>query len=91
MDMKDKRQIKLNLKKLQTLVETISKMVDEDRYCPDIMQQVLAGVGLLRSVHRQLLRTHLESCFVKAAESGDKKKQKEMIEEIIKVTNLYNK
>jgi len=89
--MKNKKQIKLNLKKLQTLIETISKMVEEERYCPDIMQQILAGVGLLRSVHRQLLRTHLESCFLKAAESGDKRRQQEMIEEIVKVTNLYNK
>ncbi|GIW62917.1 MAG: hypothetical protein KatS3mg090_0743 [Patescibacteria group bacterium] len=55
------------------------------------MQQVLAGIGLLRSTHRQLLTRHLKGCFISAAKSDDKAKQDKMIKEILKVVELYNK
>lgn len=88
---KSKKKILLNLKKLKSLLDTIEKMVEEDRYCPEIMQQVLAGIGLLRSVHRELMQKHLKGCFIEAARSGDEKKQEAMINEILKVVELYNK
>lgn len=87
----NKEKIFINLKKLKSLVEKIEQMVEEDRYCPEIMQQVLAGIGLLKSVHRRLMIKHLKGCFVEAAKSGDEKRQEEMIEEILKVIELYNK
>jgi len=55
------------------------------------MQQNLAVIGLLRSAHQQLMENHLNTCFKKAVVSGNTKRQKEMTEEILKVTNLFNK
>ena len=89
--MDEKKRLRLNLKKAKSLIERIERMVEEDEYCPKIMQQILAAIGLLRSVHKGLMVRHLKTCFVEAAKSGDKKKQQEMIEEILKVIDLYNK
>lgn len=79
------------LKKAKSLLETVIKMTESDKYCIDIMQQNLAVIGLLRSVHRQLMEDHLNSCFLKAFDSKSATKKKRMIEEILKVSELYNR
>lgn len=42
----------------------ISDMVEDKRYCPEIIQQIDSVVGLLESARTELLRGHLESCLV---------------------------
>ena len=81
----------INFKKAKTLLGKIIKMIEEDRYCIDIMQQNLAVMGLLKSAHQMLMENHLNTCFKKAFESKNEKKKKEMIKEILKVTNLFNR
>ena len=81
----------INFKKAQSLILKIIKMVDDDKYCIDIMQQNLAVVGLLRSAHQMLMENHLNTCFKKAFETKNEKKKKEMINEILKVSKLINK
>ena len=81
----------INLKKAQSHIGTVIKMVEDDEYCVDIMQQVLAVIGLLRSSHEKLMKNHLNTCFRKAMESKNERKKKEMIEEILKVTSLFNR
>jgi len=48
-------------------------------------------LGLLRSAHEMLMENHLNSCFKNAMETKNEKKKKEMTEEILKVTKLFNK
>jgi DNA-binding FrmR family transcriptional regulator len=79
------------LKKASSLLQTITQMVESDRYCIDIMQQNLAAIGLLRNLHAQLMEDHLQHCFTQAVSSQDKKKQQKMVEEILQVTKLVNK
>ena len=81
----------VNFKKAQSLLAKISEMAANDRYCIDIMQQNLAAIGLLKSAHQMLMEGHLNSCFKNAFEAKNGKKMQEMIEEILKVTKLYNK
>ncbi|MEI7616328.1 MAG: metal-sensing transcriptional repressor [Actinomycetota bacterium] len=80
-----------NFKKSKSLLEKIIKMVEENEYCIDIMQQNLAVIGMLKSAHQTLMENHLHSCFTKALESKQDKRKLEMIEEILKVTKLANK
>lgn len=87
----NKRSILINLKKAKTLLAKIMKMVEEDKYCIDIMQQNLAIIGLLKSVHKNLMANHLNTCFKEGIESKNKEKQKRMIKEILKVADLGNK
>jgi CsoR family transcriptional regulator, copper-sensing transcriptional repressor len=79
------------LKKAQSLLGKILSMVEHDAYCIDVMQQNLAVIGLLKSVHQQLLEGHLRSCFMKAMESGSTTVKQRMIDEILKVTKIAGK
>ncbi len=67
-DIKDK-----NLKRLRRIegqVRGLQKMVEEDRYCADILTQVSSVHEALRSVSRELLRNHLKHCASSAIKSG---------------------
>jgi DNA-binding FrmR family transcriptional regulator len=86
-----KQKTLVNFKKARTHLSNIIKMVEDDRYCIDIMQQNLAVIGLLKSAHEQLMEGHLNSCFISAIESKQSKKKIEMVGEILKVTRLANK
>lgn len=88
----DKKQKALiGMKKAHSLLSKIIKMTDDGKYCIDIMQQNLAVIGLLRSAHQQLMENHLNSCFKNAMASKNEKLKNKMTEEILKVTNLFNK
>lgn len=81
----------INFKKAQSLLAKITTMVENNDYCIDIMQQNLAAAGLLRSAHQMLLEGHLNTCFKKAMETKNEKRKQEMINEILRVTKLFNK
>lgn len=81
----------INFKKANTLMKRIINMVEEDRYCIDIMQQNLAVVGLLRSAHQMLMENHLNTCFKHAMDTKNEKQKQEMTQEILKLTKLFNK
>lgn len=88
---KHNEKILTNFKKAQSHLAKVIKMCQADCYCIDVMQQNLAVIGLLRSAHQMLMENHLNTCFKQAIKSGSAKKQQQMIEEILKVTNLFNK
>ncbi len=81
----------IGLKKAHSLTAKIINMIEGDQYCIDIMQQNLAVIGLLRSAHEMLMENHLNSCFKSAMASKNEKKKKQMTDEILKVTKLFNK
>lgn len=90
--MKNKKQKTLiNFKKAQSLISSIIKMVEDNKYCIDIMQQNLAAIGLLKSAHQMLMENHLNTCFKNAVSSKNSKRKKEMTDEILRVTKLLNK
>lgn len=81
----------IGFKKAHSLLGKIIKMMEEGHYCIDIMQQNMAVVGLLKSAHQMLMENHLNTCFKTAMSSRNEKKKQEMTDEILKVTNLFNK
>jgi DNA-binding FrmR family transcriptional regulator len=88
---KPKENTLINFKKAQSLISKIIKMVEADEYCIDIMQQNLAVIGLLKSAHQMLMENHLNTCFRKAMGTKNEKRKQEMVQEILKVTKLFNK
>jgi CsoR family transcriptional regulator, copper-sensing transcriptional repressor len=66
--------------------ETVIKMIEEDKYCPEIIQQVDSTIGLLRAVKRDLLAGHLDTCAMDKMKT-DKEKA---IKELLKIFNLSN-
>ncbi|MGH7664825.1 MAG: metal-sensitive transcriptional regulator [Gemmatimonadaceae bacterium] len=68
-DIKDR-----NLKRLRRIegqVRGLQKMVEEDRYCADIMTQISSVHEALRAVGRELMRNHLKHCATSAIRSGE--------------------
>jgi DNA-binding FrmR family transcriptional regulator len=63
-----------NLKRLRRIegqVRGLQRMVEEDRYCPDIMMQIASVHEALRSVGRELMRNHLKHCATQAIRAGE--------------------
>lgn len=87
----NKKKALISFKKAQSHLANIIKMVEDDIYCIEIMQQNLAVIGLLKSAHQMLMENHLNTCFKSAVASKNEKRKKKMIEEILAVTKLYNK
>ena len=86
-----KQQTLINFKKAHSHITKIIQMIEADQYCIDVMQQNLAVIGLLRSAHQMLMENHLNTCFKTAMVSNNLKKQQTIIDEILKVTKLFNK
>ena len=58
------------LKRIEGQVRGLQKMVDEDRYCADILTQISSVQEALRSVSRELMRNHLKHCATHAIKQG---------------------
>jgi len=89
--MEHSKEIIIGLKKAQTHLGKVIKMSEEKEYCVDIMQQILAIIGLLKSANQKLLSDHLANCFAKAMKAGDEARKKKMIEEILQLEKMSNK
>ncbi len=59
------------LRRIEGQTRGIQKMVEEDRYCADIMTQISSVHEALRSVSRELMRNHLKHCASSAIRSGE--------------------
>lgn len=79
------------LKKAQTSINKIIKMIEKDEYCLDILQQILAVNGLLKSASDKILENHLQTCFLEGVKKGDNKEKEKLIKEVIDVIALKRK
>ena len=61
------------LRRIEGQVRGLQKMVDDDRYCADIMTQISSVHEALRSVGRELMRNHLKHCAATAIAAGSDK------------------
>ncbi|MGN1337803.1 MAG: metal-sensing transcriptional repressor [Candidatus Coprovivens sp.] len=80
----DKKNLIKRLNRVEGQVRGISKMVEEDRYCEDVLIQISAIINSLRSMSNELLKSHLATCVVDEI----KKDNLEVIDEVV---NLFNK
>ncbi len=71
------------LNRVEGQVRGIGRMVEEDRYCIDILTQVQAVRAALAKVETEILREHLGHCIEGAIVSGDKDEQRKKAEELI--------
>ena len=83
--------IRLALKKTRGMVEKVATMVDDDRYCIDIAQQVNATIGLLRSINRTILENHLDTCGREKLASENADMRQEFIDEMLRVAEVTSR
>jgi DNA-binding FrmR family transcriptional regulator len=77
------RALKLAKQAQGTLAKVI-KMIEDDVYCPEIIQQADSALGLQKTMRRELLSGHLDSCAFERL----KENKKEAIDELMKIYNL---
>lgn len=65
-----RRALGRRLARIRGQVDGIARMVEEERYCPDILQQFRAVHSALRSAETELLASHLEGCATRALRAG---------------------
>jgi CsoR family transcriptional regulator, copper-sensing transcriptional repressor len=80
-----KASVQKRLGRIEGQVRGLSKMVDEDRYCIDIVTQISAVRAALRRVEEEVLRDHVAHCVEHAITSGKKADQREKIAELMDV------
>ena len=85
-----KKETLRRLKIINGHLKKVIKMVEEDKYCVDVLQQSLAVQNALKKVDSLILDQHLHKCVAEAMENGNSKKEKS-IKELLKVYQLSNK
>lgn len=73
------------LRRIEGQTRGIARMVEEERYCIDILTQIQAVVAALKRVEDQILREHVEHCVEHALESGDDAEKHAKIDELLTV------
>ncbi len=71
------------LRRLEGQVRGIIKMLEEDRYCIDVLHQMQAVKSALARAESEILKDHANSCVAEAIESGDAEAQREKVSELI--------
>lgn len=73
------------LRRIEGQVRGLQKMVEEDRYCADIITQIASVQEALRGVARNLMKNHLHHCAAKALRSGKKEETQAMYDELLEL------
>ena len=72
----DRQKIERLLKTARGQLDGILKMVEENRYCMDISNQIMATQAILHRVNREILQAHLQHCVRQSLETGENSQQK---------------
>lgn len=78
------------LRRIEGQVRGLQKMVEEDRYCADILTQVSSVQEALRSVSRELMRNHLKHCAASAIRKGDAEAEA-MYDELVDLMHRHSR
>ena len=73
------------LKRIEGQVRGVARMVEQDRYCIDVVTQIGAVRAALRKVEEEVLRDHVGHCVEGAIASGNKSQQRRKIAELMDV------
>ena len=78
-------EILARLKKVEGQVRGIQKMLEDRRYCIDVVMQLAAAESALHSVAEIILKNHLETCVLSAFRSNDEGDRQEKVDELMRV------
>ncbi|MGD9714596.1 MAG: metal-sensitive transcriptional regulator [Beijerinckiaceae bacterium] len=87
MNSESKSALVKRLNRVEGQVRGITRMVEDERYCIDIVTQISAVRAALRKVERDVLQDHVSHCVEHAISSGNAIDQREKIEELMEILN----
>ncbi len=79
------------LKRIEGQVAGIRRMVEEDRYCVDVLLQVAAAEAALDRVGHLVLASHVDTCVATALESGRPRERKRKLDELLDVFSRFGR
>lgn len=86
----DIQKLVARMKRIEGQVKGIQQMIDDERYCVDILTQISAVKSALGAVGNIILENHIRGCVMESVKRDDCDKE-EMIEELVSLINRYSK
>lgn len=80
-----KQNLTTRLNKIEGQVRGVKKMIDNDEYCNDVMNQILSIKSALNSVNKIILENHINNCLVEKIKNNDKEVLEELMALISKI------
>lgn len=77
------------LRRIEGQIQGIQRMIEEDKYCVDILLQLTAVQGAVEQVQRLLLGRHIESCVADAIRSGSTRDRQKKMDELLEVFSRF--
>jgi CsoR family transcriptional regulator, copper-sensing transcriptional repressor len=88
-DHQPNKQLISRLTRIEGQVRGVARMVEDDRYCIDILTQIQAVKAALKKVEEQVLKDHAAHCVAAAIKSGDVKDQTQKFNELVELFSRY--
>jgi DNA-binding FrmR family transcriptional regulator len=79
------------LRRIEGQVRGVQKMVEEGRYCVDILTQIDAVTAALGRVQDQILEAHLNHCVADALEGSDTGERREKVDEVVNLLRKFRR
>jgi DNA-binding FrmR family transcriptional regulator len=86
-----KKDLLVRLRRIEGQIRGIQRMIGEDKYCVDILTQVVAVRGALRKVGLNILDDHVHGCVQRAIKEDNEEKNEEIINELMDVLTKFSK
>ncbi len=86
----EKKKLILRLRRLEGQIRGIQRMVEEDKYCVDILTQIVAAKGALQKVALKILDDHMHGCVQRAIQEEDTEKNVEIVNELMTVLAKFS-
>jgi DNA-binding FrmR family transcriptional regulator len=87
----DKEALVKRLHRIEGQVRGIERMVEDERYCVDVLTQIAAATTALESLAFEILEGHVESCVAGALSSGDEKVAEEKSRELLEAVHRFSR
>lgn len=79
------------LKKIEGQIRGIQRMIEEERYCVDIMTQIHSIIGALYRVENEIFKKHIDGCVVNALRSKSQREKEKKIGEVVELISRFRK
>jgi len=79
------------LRKIEGQIRGIQKMIEEKRYCVDIMTQIHSVVGALYRVENEIFKKHIDGCVAQALKGSSESEKQKKINEVVELISRFRK
>ncbi len=81
----------VRLRRIEGQIRGVQKMIEEKRYCVDILIQLTSIVGAIKSVEENILERHLKGCVHQSFAKGNKEDKAKKIDEVVEVLKKFRR